>query len=69
MGELQPGDFVTFVPSGGIPVRLTRYGGTFVRLARAGGRQVTFSRYEGEAITVDRETDLPEDLKQELSYG
>ncbi len=69
MAELQPGDFVTFVPSGGIPVRLTRYGGTFVRLARAGGRLVTFSRYEGEAITVDREADLPDELKQTLGYS
>ena len=67
-GNFKPGEFITFVPQGGIPVRLVRYGGTYVRVLRTGGKAVTFSKYEGEPINVDRETDLPEELKEMLGY-
>ena len=61
-----PGEFVTFVRQGGIPVSIVRYGGTFVRIARYGGRPVTFVSFGGTPISVDQESELPEDIKEIL---
>jgi hypothetical protein len=69
MAEIfRPGEFVTFVPQRGIPVRLVRYGGTYVRVSRAGGKPVTYSKFEGEPIMVDCEAELPEELKEIMGY-
>ncbi len=64
--EFKPGDFVTFIRQGGIPVSVQRYGGTFVRIAQIGGKQVTYVRHGGTPISVDNEKNLPPDIKEEL---
>ena len=66
--EFTPGEFVTFVRQGGIPVSIVRYGGTYVRVARYGGKQVTFVSYGGTPISVDKEAELPEDIKETLGF-
>ena len=45
--QINPGEYVTFVRQGGIPVRVVRYGGTYVRLAYNGGRLVTVDQHGG----------------------
>lgn len=64
--EFKESEFVTFVPSGGIPVRVVRYGGTYVRIIPAGGKLVTFNSYSGTPIVVDNEKALPEEVKEQL---
>ena len=67
--EFKPGDFVTFVRQGGIPVTVVRYGGTYTRVARSGGKLVTHVRYAGTPITVDDEKQLPDDIKEDLGIS
>jgi hypothetical protein len=64
--EIKPGEFVTFVRQGGIPVSIVRYGGTYVRIASSGGKLVTYASYGGTPVSVDREDQLPEDIKEML---
>jgi hypothetical protein len=66
--KLLTGDLVTFVPYGGLPVSIVRYGGTYVRIIRYGGKQVTYFPNGGTPITIDREAELPEDVKGQIGY-
>jgi hypothetical protein len=66
--KLLTGDFVTFSPYGGLPVSIVRYGGTYVRVLRYGGKQVTYVPNGGTPITIDREAELPEEVKQQIGY-
>jgi hypothetical protein len=66
--NLLTGEFVTFIPHGGMPVSIVRYGGVYVRVTRYGGKQVTYVPYGGTPITIDREAELPEDVKEQISY-
>jgi hypothetical protein len=66
--KLLTGDFVTFVHFGGLPVSIVRYGGTYVRILRYGGKQVTYVPNGGTPITIDREAELPEDVKEQIGY-
>lgn len=66
--DLLTGDFVTFVPHGGLAVSIVRYGGVYVRVTRYGGKQVTYVPYGGTPITIDREAELPEDVKELIGY-
>lgn len=54
--QIYSGDFVAFVRQGGIPVTIVRSGGTYVRV----------TNYGGTSIFVDREAELPEEIKDEL---
>ena len=67
--EFKPGEFVTFVKEGGIPVSVQHRGGTAVRIAQNGGKQVTYVRFGGTAISVDNEKNLPLDIKEELGIS
>jgi hypothetical protein len=66
--KLLTGEFVTFVPYGGLPVSIVRYGGIYVRVTRYGGKQVTYVPHGGTPITIDREAELPEDVKEQVGY-
>jgi hypothetical protein len=66
--NLLTGEFVTFIPQGGLPVSIVRYGGIYVRVTRYGGKQVTHVPYGGTPITIDREAELPEDVKEQIGY-
>jgi hypothetical protein len=66
--EFFPGEFVTFVRQGGIPVSIVRYGGVYVRITRSGGKSVTFNQFGGTPITVDNERELPEEVREALGF-
>jgi hypothetical protein len=66
--NLLTGEFITFIPRGGLPVSIVRYGGIYVRVTRYGGKQVTYVPYGGTPITIDREAELPEDVKEQIGY-
>jgi hypothetical protein len=66
--QILSGEYVTFVGQGGAPVTIVRYGGTYVRVTSYGGKAVTYVRYGGTPIFIDREVDLPEEVKEELRY-
>ncbi len=66
--NISSGEYITFVRYGGIPVTIVRHGGTFVRVTSFGGKQVTYVRNGGTPIYVDREAELPEDVKEDLGY-
>ena len=67
-GGIISGDRVTFVPRGGTPVTLVRSGGIFVRITQQGGKPVTYVKYGGKLVSVDREVDLPEEVKEQIDY-
>ena len=50
--NLLTGEFVTFIPHGGLPVSIVHYGGVYVRVTRYGGKQVTYVPYGGTPITI-----------------
>jgi hypothetical protein len=66
--NLFTGEFVTFIPIGGLPVSIVRYGGVYVRVSRYGGKPVTFVPHGGKPISIDREAELPEDIKEQIGY-
>ena len=66
--NLLTGEFVTFIPHGGLPVSIVHYGGVYVRVTRYGGKQVTYVPYGGTPITIDREAELPEEVKEQIGY-
>jgi hypothetical protein len=66
--QVSSGEYVTFVPQGGIPVTIVRYGGTFVRVVFYGGKPVTYVRSGGQQVSVPAEAELPEFVKEELGY-
>jgi hypothetical protein len=66
--QISSGEYVTFVPYGGIPVTIVKYGGIFVRVVSYGGKQVTYVRSGGAEIAIPREAELPEFVKEELGY-
>lgn len=66
--QVSSGEYVTFVPQGGIPVTIVRYGGTFVRVLFYGGKPVTYVRSGGQLVSVPTEAELPEFVKEELDY-
>jgi hypothetical protein len=39
-----------------------------VRVIRYEGKPVTFVKYGGTQIYIDREAELPEEIKEELGY-
>jgi hypothetical protein len=62
------GDTITFVRQGGVPVTVVRRGGIFVRVASSGGKPVRYVPHGGALITVERESELPEDVKEQIGY-
>jgi hypothetical protein len=64
----QPGEYVTFVRQGGIPVMVVRYGGAYVRVTPNGGKAVTHVRWGGTPVTVDNERYLPDEVKEDIGY-
>jgi hypothetical protein len=66
--EIRSGEYVTFVPQGGVPVTIVRYGGIYVRVISYGGTPVTYVKYGGQPIGLDSEMNLPDDVKEELGY-
>jgi hypothetical protein len=42
--QIYPGDFVTFVRQGGIPVTIVRSGGAYVRVTTYGGKRIFVDR-------------------------
>jgi hypothetical protein len=66
--QLQPGEYVTFVRQGGIPVRLVRFSSVYVRVTPSGGRLVTLDKYGGIPISVNDERLLPEEIKEQIGY-
>jgi hypothetical protein len=68
MAEINPGEYVSFVRQGGIPVRIVRYDGIYVRVIRYGGKPVTFVPYGGTPVIIDRDANLPEDVQEQIGY-
>jgi hypothetical protein len=66
--QLSPGEYVTFVRQGELPVTVVRRGGTYVRILRYGGKPVTHIHSGGLLISVDREYELPEDVQEDIGY-
>jgi len=70
-----PGEFATFVKQGGKlnpcpSLRGAKRRGnlTFVCVLKYGGKAVTLDKYEGTPISVDREDQLPEEVKEIMGY-
>ena len=66
--EIHSGEYVTFVPTGGVPVTIVRYGGIYVRVISDGGTAVTYVKYGGQPIGLDSEMNLPDEIKEDLVY-